>query len=38
MRPLLGMEGVKKRPFKTVPYSLMYLIGDIYRFYNGPSL
>ena len=37
MRPLLSMEGVKKRPFKTIPYSLTYLTGDIHRFYNGPS-
>ena len=37
MRPLLGMEGAKKRPFKTAPYPLAYLAGDIHRFYNGPS-
>ena len=32
------MAGVKERPFKTTPYPLAYLIGNIYRFYNGPSL
>ena len=37
MRPFLGMAGVKERPFKTVPYSLAYLVGDIHGFYNGPS-
>ena len=31
------MAGVKKRPFKTIPYPLMYLVRDIYGFYNGPS-
>ena len=31
------MAGVKEKPFKTAPYPLMYLTGDIYRFYNGPS-
>ena len=29
-----GMAGVKERPFKTVPYSLAYLVRDIYGFYN----
>ena len=31
------MEGVKKRPFKTAFYPLIYLVKDIYRFYNGFS-
>ena len=31
------MAGVKKRPFKTAPYSLTYLVKNIYRFYNGSS-
>ena len=31
------MAGIKKKSFKTTPYPLMYLIGNIYRFYNGPS-
>ena len=31
------MTGVKKRPFKTVPYPLAYLVRDIHGFYNGPS-
>ena len=31
------MARVKERPFKTVPYPLTYLTGDIHRFYNGPS-
>ena len=37
MRPLLSIIGIKKRPFKTAPYSLAYLVRDIYGFYNGPS-
>ena len=37
MRPFLGMAGVKERPFKTAPYPLTYLAGDIYGFYDGPS-
>ena len=28
------MAGVKERPFKTAPYSLVYLTGNIYGFYN----
>ena len=31
------MVGVKKRLFKTAPYPLVYLAGDIYGFYNGFS-
>ena len=31
------MAGVKERPFKTAPYPLAYLAGDIHGFYNGPS-
>ena len=31
------MAGVKKRPFKTAPYSPAYLAGDIHGFYNEPS-
>ena len=37
MRPLLGMAGAKEKPFKTAPYLLTYLAGDIYEFYNGLS-
>ena len=31
------MVGVKEKPFKTAPYPLMYLVKDIYGFYNGAS-
>ena len=31
------MAGAKERPFKTAPYPSAYLVGDIHRFYNGPS-
>ena len=31
------MAGVKEKPFKTAPYSLVYLAGDIHGFYNRPS-
>ena len=31
------MAEVKERLFKTAPYSLMYLVKDIYKFYNKPS-
>ena len=31
------MARAKERPFKTAPYPLMYLVGDIHGFYNGPS-
>ena len=37
MHLFLGIMRAKKRPFKTTPYPLMYLIRDIYGFYNGPS-
>ena len=32
------MAGVKEGPFETAPYPLAYLVGDIYGFYDGPSL
>ena len=31
------MAGAKEGPFKTAPYPLTYLAGNIYRFYNKPS-
>ena len=31
------MAEVKKKPFKTAPYPLVYLVRNIYGFYNGPS-
>ena len=37
MRSFLGIAGVKKKPFKTTPYSLTYLVKNIHGFYNEPS-
>ena len=31
------MAGAKEGLFKTAPYPLAYLVGDIHGFYNGPS-